>query len=113
MRVSLYRLQVPSVFCGRAVFDRDTNTIFPQGALAVFTLVRDGAGKVGARAGTRYEAGTPLCSVASVALSGVGSDSKLLEQEALKVQPWLVLFPLSVCFSLFQHQHACPTEGQC
>ena len=82
MRVSLYRMQVPSVFCGRAVFDMDTHTIFPQGALAVFALVRDGAGNAGARAGTRYEAGTPLCSVASVALSGVGSDSKLLEQKS-------------------------------
>lgn len=81
MRVSLYRLQVPSVFCGRAVFDMDRNTIFPQGALAVFALVRDGAGNAGARAGTKYEAGTPLSSVASVALSEVGSDSKLLEQK--------------------------------
>lgn len=81
MRVSLYRLQVPSVCCGRAVFDVDTNTIFPQGALAVFALVRDRAGNAGARAGTRCEAGPSLCSVASVALSGVGSDPKLLEQK--------------------------------
>lgn len=61
----------------------------------------------------RCEAGHPACSVAITSLVRAGSDSKLLEQKALKVQPWLVLFPLSVCFSLFQHQHACPTEGQC
>lgn len=68
--------------CGRAVFDMDRNTIFPQeGALAVFALVRDGAGNAGARAGTKYEAGTPLSLVAGVALSEVGSDSRLLEQK--------------------------------
>lgn len=45
-----------------------------------------------------YEAGLPSCSVAITSLVGAGSDSKLLEQEALKVQPWLVLFPLKCVF---------------
>ena len=45
--------------------------VFPQAVLAAITLVGDGAGDEGARAGTGCDAGLSLCSVAIAAISGV------------------------------------------
>ena len=44
MGVSLYRLNVPSAFGGRAGFDVDARHVFPQGVLAAITL---GGGRAG------------------------------------------------------------------
>ena len=41
---SLYSLDVPSGFDGRAGFDVNTNHIFPQGVLTAITLVGGGLG---------------------------------------------------------------------
>ena len=65
----------------RAAFDVDASHVFPQGMLATITLVRGGTGDGGARAVDRYETRLLLCSVAITALSGVGSDPKLVEQK--------------------------------
>lgn len=81
MGISLYRLHVPIVIGRRAGFDVDTNPIFPQGVRAAFALVEYGAGDGEARAGTRCEVGPLLCSVVVSALSGVGSDPRLLESK--------------------------------
>ena len=66
----------------RARFDVDTSHIFPQGVLAAVPLAGVGDGDGGARSSPRHEVVLPLCSVVfSTALSGAGSDSKLLEQK--------------------------------
>ena len=75
----LCRLHLPSPFGGSAGFDTDTCHIFPQGVVTTLTLLGAVAGDGGARAGSRCEAGLPLCSVAITALSWVGSTPKLLE----------------------------------
>ena len=77
----LYRLHVPSAFGGRAGFDLNISHVLPQGVLAALTLVGDGAGDEGARARARCGVELPLCSVGVTALSGAGSDPKLLEQK--------------------------------
>ena len=78
---SLYRFLVPSSFGWRARLDVDTSHVFPQGSLTAITLEGGGVGAGGARTGAGCEAGPPLCSVAITALSGAGSDAKLLRQK--------------------------------
>lgn len=72
-------LCVPNALGGTAVFDLDTSCIFPQGVLPAVILVGDGTGERVARAGARFEFGSPLCSLATTALSGVESGPKMLE----------------------------------
>ena len=59
--VSLYRLHVPSAFCGRTEFDMDANHVFPQCVLTAISLVGGGPAGGGARAGGGCGAGLPLC----------------------------------------------------
>ena len=77
---SLYRLHMPSASGGRAGFYVNSSHAFPQGVLAVVTLVGCGAGDGGAKARARCEAGLPLCSVAITTPWRVRSDPKLPEQ---------------------------------
>ena len=81
MEASLHCLHLPSGFGGRAGSDVSTSHLFPQGVLAVITLVVDGAGDGGARARARYEPGLPLCSVANTTIWGIGSGPKLVEEK--------------------------------
>ena len=81
VRVSLYRLHVPSAFGGRAGFDVDASNIFLQDVLASVTLVGGGTAHRGAKAEAGCEARLPLCSVAITALLWVGSDPELVEQK--------------------------------
>lgn len=70
---------MPSVFGVRAGFDVDANHIFPRGVLDTVALIECVAGMGGAREPPAGCEAGPLCSVAAVALSGVGSAAKLLE----------------------------------
>ena len=81
MGVSLCRLHMPNASGGGAGFDVDTSHIFPQGVLAAITSVGHVAGDGRARACIGCEAGLPLCSVASTALSGLELAPMLLEQK--------------------------------
>ena len=72
VQVSLYTLQVPSAFGGRARFDVNRSHLFTQGVLAAINLVGGRVGDGGGRAIARCEAGLPLCSVAITALLGQG-----------------------------------------
>ena len=69
---------MPNVFSARAGFDVNASHLFPYGVLATITLIEGVAGVVGAKACTECEVGLPFC---SVALSGVGSAPKWLEQK--------------------------------
>ena len=60
MRVSLYRLQVPSGFGGRARFDVNTSHVFPLDVLAAIILIGGGAGDGRAKARARCEPGLSL-----------------------------------------------------
>lgn len=60
----------------------DASYVFPQGVLATIILVGGGAGDGRDRAGLSCEVEIVLCSVAVTAISSVGSDPKLLEQES-------------------------------
>lgn len=77
--VSLCTLYVPSGFGLRAGSDVDTSHVFLHGVLTIITWIEDVAGIGGARACVGSKAGLTLCSLAVVALSGVGSAPKLLE----------------------------------
>ena len=69
---SLCRPCVSSVFGMRADFGMDASHVFPQGVLAVITLIGDVVGVVVSRACTGYFVGPPLCSIADATLSGWG-----------------------------------------
>lgn len=75
---SLYRVDMPCAFGGRAGLDMNTGHIFPQCVLAAIPLVAYGAGIGGGRAGVGYEAESPPCSVAITALLLAECDPKFL-----------------------------------
>ena len=79
--VFLYRPHMTNSFGWGAGFDVDESHVLPQHLLAAITLVGGGARDGEARAGTQCESGLPFCSVDVTALSGVGSETKLLEQK--------------------------------
>lgn len=81
MGVSLCSLLVSSGFVGRAESEVSTGYIFPQGVLAVTTLVAGRARDGGDRARARCELAFLLCSMAIATLSGVGPGIKVLEQK--------------------------------
>lgn len=70
---SLYSLSVPSVFGGKARFDVNTSHIFSKN-----TLVEGGPGGRESGAGSRFEQGLPLCSVAITAVLRAGSGTRFL-----------------------------------
>ena len=86
------------------------NHIFPWGVLEAITMLRGGGGNGGAIAGSRCETVFPLCSVAIVVPSWVGSSTKLLEQkpwvsdQAGSVQFKCVIFFLPALGSLLQRR---------
>lgn len=79
MGVSLYSLCVPGAFDARAGFYVIRSHIFLQGMLAAFALVGGGARDGEARARTRCELESLLCSVANTTVLGMGSGPKLLD----------------------------------
>ena len=82
---SLYRLTVPSAFDGTTGFDVDTDQNLSSGYAGSDCLGRVWSWKWRRWSWSGCEVGLPLCSVVICALSGTGSDAKLLE---LKPQGW-------------------------
>ena len=94
---------VSNAFDVRAGFDMNASHIFLQVVLTAITFLGGWAGNGGTRACAVCEVGLPFFSVAITALSGAGSDLKLLEGSPegqplaasvpLKCVPFLLLIP--------------------
>ena len=86
-----------------------TRHIFLQGVLRTGTLGGGRTGDGGVVAGARA---SPLLSDCCGPVRD-GFSFQVAGVEALRVWPKLTLFPLSVCFPIFQHQDLCPRGGEC